>query len=74
MLGVLGQRLASMSKRGVSTVLAQILATFASVLSALSASMSPTLTGAARRSLLLQLFWSSLPWLSASDRTPPLPS
>jgi hypothetical protein len=44
MLGVFGQRLVSMSKRGVSTVLAQILATFASVLSALSASMSPTLT------------------------------
>jgi hypothetical protein len=44
MLGVLGQRLVSMSKRGVSTVLAQILATFASVLSTLSASMSPTLT------------------------------
>jgi hypothetical protein len=44
LLGVLGQRLVSMSKRGVSTVLAQILATFASVLSALSASMSPTLT------------------------------
>jgi hypothetical protein len=43
-LGVFGQRLVSMSKRGVSTVLAQILATFASMLSALSASMSPTLT------------------------------
>ena len=44
MLGVLGQRLISMSKRGVSTMLAQILATFASVLSTLSTSMSPTLT------------------------------
>eukprot|EP00900_Chrysochromulina_parva_P017014 jgi/Chrpa1/25313/Chrysochromulina_OHIO_Genome00027886-RA len=44
MLGVLGQRLVSMTKRGVSAVLAQILATFASVLSTLSTSMSPTLT------------------------------
>ena len=49
MLGVLGRRLVSMSKQGVSTVLAKILATFASMLSAISASMvkqteaSPTL-------------------------------
>ena len=39
MLGVLGRRLVSMSKQGVSTVLAKILATFASMLSAISASM-----------------------------------
>ena len=39
MLGMLGQRLISMSKQGVSTVLATILAMFASMLSTISTSM-----------------------------------
>ena len=39
MLNLLGRRLVSMSKQGMTTVLAKILATFASMLSAISASM-----------------------------------
>lgn len=39
LLGVFGQRLISMSKQGGSMMLAKILATFASMLSTISASM-----------------------------------